>query len=126
VHELAAALGVPARFFDAATLEAETPRLTAPSDIVFRETGCHGVAEGAALAAVGPAGTLVVPKVRGPGVTCAIARGPEIVDPQQVGRARGRLAIVGIGPGGAAGRTAEADAALRQADDLVGYSLYLD
>jgi len=126
VHALAAELGVPARFFDAETLEAEVPRLANPSDLVFRETGCHGVAEGAALAAVGPAGALVLPKRRSERTTCAIARSPRIVDPGAVGRARGRLAIVGIGPGEAAGRTAAADAALRAATDLVGYRLYLD
>ena len=44
---------MPARFFDAATLERETPRLRNPSDVVFAEVGCHGVAEGAAMAAAG-------------------------------------------------------------------------
>src|SRR3546814_11878255 len=39
VLELAEALGVPARFFAAATLEAETPRLASPSELVFREVG---------------------------------------------------------------------------------------
>ena len=39
---------------------------------------------------------------------------------------RGRLAIVGIGPGSAEGRTGAAEAALRAATDWVGYRLYLD
>ncbi len=38
IHALAANLGVPARFFTAARLEAETPRLATPSAIVFAET----------------------------------------------------------------------------------------
>ncbi|MEX1203942.1 MAG: cobalamin biosynthesis protein, partial [Dongiaceae bacterium] len=126
VHEAAAALGVPARFFDAAALAAETPRLANPSDLVFRETGCYGVAEGAALAAAGPAATLVVAKTRSARATCAVARSPRVIDAAAVGRARGRLCIVGIGPGEAAGRTAEAEAALAAATDLVGYRLYLD
>ncbi|MFO1120040.1 MAG: precorrin-2 C(20)-methyltransferase [Rhodospirillales bacterium] len=46
VHALAEALAVPARFFSAAELEAQAPRLANPSDVVFREVGCHGVAEG--------------------------------------------------------------------------------
>src|SRR5690242_2020148 len=46
IHGVARRLGVPARFFDAARLEQETPRLKNPSDLVYRETGCHGVAEG--------------------------------------------------------------------------------
>ena len=74
VAALSQSLGVPVRFFDAATLEAETPRLKNPSDAVFRQMGCHGVAEAAALAAAGPVAELVLPKTAGKGVTCAIAR----------------------------------------------------
>lgn len=119
-------LGVPARFFDAARLEQETPRLKNPSDLVFRETGCHGVAEGAALAAAGADGELILPKRRSQRATCALVRSAAIIDPAQVGRARGSLAIIGIGPGAAEARTHEVDAAVRAASDLVGYKLYLD
>lgn len=119
-------LGVPARFFSAAALERETARLKNPSEVVFAETGCHGVAEGAALAGVGAAGKFVVTKTRSARTTCAIAAAPGIVDAMKTGRARGRLEIVGIGPGAASGRTAEVDAALRFSTDLVGYKLYLD
>ncbi len=124
VHAVAEALGVPARFFDAAALEAETPRLAKPSDLVFREVGCHGVAEGAALAAAGPEGELIVPKRKSARATCAIARAPQPIN--EAGRPRGSLAVVGLGPGAAAWRTSEADAAIRAASDLVGYRLYLD
>ncbi|MBM3525061.1 MAG: precorrin-3B C(17)-methyltransferase, partial [Alphaproteobacteria bacterium] len=48
------------------------------------------------------------------------------IDPLRVGRARGRLDIVGIGPGPADWRTPEASHALRAADAVVGYGLYLD
>jgi len=126
IHGVARRLGVPARFFDAARLERETPRLKNPSDLVYRETGCHGVAEGAALAGVGEEGDLILPKQRSQRATCALARSPEIVDPVRVGRARGSLAIVGIGPGAAGARTHEVEAAIRAATDLVGYKLYLD
>lgn len=125
VHALAARLGVPARFFTAAQLEAEVLRLATPSDVVFAETGCHGVAEGAALAAAGAAGALVVPKAKSARATCAIARAAAI-DGKSVGRARGRLFVVGIGPGAAQWRSPEATAAVRAASDLVGYGLYLD
>ena len=126
VHALSRHFGVPARFFDAARLEAETPRLATPSDIVFRETGCHGVAEGAALAAVGEAGQLILPKRRAERSTVAIALSPALLDPTAIGHGRGRLAIVGLGPGSAEGRTAAAEATLRAASDWVGYRLYLD
>jgi cobalt-precorrin 5A hydrolase / precorrin-3B C17-methyltransferase len=126
IHEVAARLGVPARFFSAADLLAETPRLATPSPAVFAETGCYGVAEGAALAAAGAAGALVLPKRHSAEATCAVARAPAPLDPARIGRARGALWVIGIGPGDAALRTAEADAALADASDAVGYALYLD
>ena len=126
VHALADRLGVPARFFDAATLERESHRLANPSDLVFCETGCHGVAEGAALAAVGAEGHLALAKRRSARATCAIGLSPAIIDPNAVGRPRGKLAILGLGPGADASRTPEVDTALRAASDWVGYRLYLD
>lgn len=127
VHALAGKLGVPARFFDGERLLVETSRLTARSEAVFRATGCWGVAEGAALAAAGPEASLVVPKrVGAGGVTCAVALASEPIDAAAVGRARGRLALVGLGPGGRAWRTHEAQALLDAAEELVGYGLYLD
>jgi len=126
VLTLAESLGVPARFLDAATLEAETPRLATPSDLVFREVGCHGVAEGAALAAAGPEGTLVVAKTKSARATCAVARAPAVLDAAVTGRGRGTLAVIGTGPGDAVWRTPEVEAAVRRASDLIGYGLYLD
>ena len=126
VHALAECLGVPARFFDGATLEAETPRLENPSLAVFAAVGCHGVAEGAALAAAGPDGRLIVPKVKAQRVTCAVALAPGVIDAAAVGRPRGRLAVVGIGPGSDGWRSPEASRLIAEAGDLVGYGLYLD
>jgi cobalt-precorrin 5A hydrolase/precorrin-3B C17-methyltransferase len=125
VHALAAELGVPARFFTAAELEAEAPRLVTPSEVVFRETGCHGVSEGAALAAAGAAGELLVPKIKSARATCAVAKATAI-DPAKVGRPRGRLFVMGIGPGEACWRTPEVSRAIAECSDLVGYGLYLD
>ena len=119
-------LGRPLRFFTAPELEAEAPRLANPSEAVFREVGCHGVAEGAALALAGPDGELTAPKRKSKRATCAIARSARPVDASARGRARGRLAIVGIGPGSAEWRTPEATMALAGADEVVGYGLYLD
>jgi cobalt-precorrin 5A hydrolase/precorrin-3B C17-methyltransferase len=125
IHALARHLGVPARFFDAATLAAQAPRLKNPSATVQAEVGVPGVAEGAALAAAGPHGELIVEKTRGPRATCAIARAPApLVD--LPGRGRGSVTVVGLGPGGPAWRSPEAAQALRAASDWVGYGLYLD
>ena len=126
VLALAESLGRPARFFPAAALEAESARLKTPSDIVFRETGCHGVSEGAALAAAGPNADLIVAKTKSARATCAIARAPDDINAHGVGRARGLLTVVGIGPGDSAWRTPDASDAIARADSVVGYSLYLD
>lgn len=126
IHAVAAHFGVPARFFSAAALEAEAPRLKNPSEVVFAEVGCHGVAEGAALAAVGASGDLVVEKIKSRGATAAIARAADIVDPKTTGRARGTLFVVGIGPGSEGWRSPEVSRMIAACTDLIGYSLYLD
>ena len=126
IHALARSLGVPARFFPAPRLLAETPRLTVRSEAAFRATGCWGVAEGAALAAAGPAGELVVARRQSRHATCAVARAALPIDAAMLGRPRGRLAIIGIGPGDPAWRTPEASTLIAAAEDVVGYRLYLD
>jgi cobalt-precorrin 5A hydrolase/precorrin-3B C17-methyltransferase len=126
IHMLAERLGLPARFFGVPRLLDETPRLMTPSEAVFREIGCWGVAEGAALAAAGPDGRLILPKRKSARATAALALAPAPVDPAVIGKARGRLAVIGIGPGNAEWRTPDATAELRAADHLVGYGLYLD
>ncbi|OFX13220.1 MAG: precorrin-3B C(17)-methyltransferase [Alphaproteobacteria bacterium RIFOXYD12_FULL_60_8] len=126
VLDLAKTLDVPARFFSADQLEAVADRLHHPSNTVFAEVGCHGVAEGAALAAGGPKSTLLVAKTKSARATCAVALSPHPIDPEQVGRGQGRLFVVGIGPGAAEWRTPEVTAAVTQAEVLVGYGLYLD
>ena len=126
VHALAIALNRPARFFKPERLDAETPRLENPSKVVFRAVGCHGVAEAAALAAAGPDGMLLVDKRKSKRATCAIARAERVIDAMSTGAPRGRLFVVGIGPGIADWRTPEVDRMVTEATDLVGYSLYLD
>ncbi len=125
VIEAAQSLDVPLRLFDAAALEAESPRLANPSDVVFAEVGCHGVAEGAALALAGLEATLLVEKKKTANATVAIARAPApIIQPN--GRKRGKVSLVGIGPGQADWRTPEASKLVAEADELVGYGLYLE
>ncbi len=128
IHALADHLGVTARFFDAETLEQQAPRLANPSDLVFKETGCHGVAEGAALAAVGDDGTLIAEKTKSKRTTLAIARANNVLpaDAVGIGQPRGHLAIVGIGPGSSGWRSPEADQMLSASDHWIGYQGYLD
>lgn len=112
---LAAGLGVGLRTFPADVL-AKQPVPT-PSDVVAAAVGTPSVAEAAALTAAGPDATLVVAKQRSSEATVAIARRA---------RPEGHLAVVGLGPGDAAWRTPAAAAAIRQADVVVGYDLYVD
>jgi len=126
ILDVAARRNLPIRLFDAATLERETPRLANPSDVVFREVGCHGVSEAAALAMAGAAAELIVPKRKSANATVAIARAPQPVEPESAGRAIGHVHVIGIGPGMADWRTPEAGRLIAAADEVVGYDLYLD
>ncbi|MPV70841.1 precorrin-3B C(17)-methyltransferase [Burkholderia sp. BE17] len=58
------------------------------------------------------------------GLACAVASHP--VDPATLGRTRGRLTVLGLGPGGAAWLTPAARAALAQATDILGYTTYVN
>lgn len=122
---LAQSLDVPLRLFEAEALEAQTPRLANPSDVVFAEVGTHGVAEAAALAQAGTDAVLSYPKRKTANATCAIATAPAPLVTLR-GRSRGRLSIVGIGPGQAAWRTPEVSRLVAEAEELVGYGLYID
>lgn len=66
-------LAVPLVTFSSEELETMTCFLKNPSDIVFQYTGCHGVAEAAALAASGKGGILLVEKTKIGGLTIAVA-----------------------------------------------------
>ncbi len=125
VLDLAGSLNVPLTFFDAQTLNAQTPRLATPSDVVFAEVGTHGVSEAAALCGVGPEGSLLVNKRKSANATCAIGQSLTPITELQ-GLKRGKVSLVGIGPGQSAWRTPEASRLIADADELVGYSLYID
>ncbi|WP_281981621.1 precorrin-3B C(17)-methyltransferase [Thalassorhabdomicrobium marinisediminis] len=125
IIETAKRLGVPLRVFTAGELDAETPRLANPSDVVKAEVGTHGVCEAAALAAAGSDAVLQVEKTKTATTTCALALAPQPITELR-GRARGRLSVVGIGPGQAAWRTPEVSRMIAEAEELVGYGLYID
>lgn len=92
-----------------------------PSEVVRAEVGTASVAEASATVAAaelaaGAATELVLPKVKGDNVTVAAARV----------RPRGRLAIVGLGPGAAGQRTGQAERELRRSSIVVGLDQYVD
>jgi cobalt-precorrin 5A hydrolase / cobalt-factor III methyltransferase / precorrin-3B C17-methyltransferase len=125
VLDLAAKLGLPLRLFNSAELEVMTPRLENPSDVVFAEVGCHGVSEAAALAGGGTNAILGIAKRKSGMATCAIGFAPQPIA-ELHGRTRGKLSIIGIGPGQNSWRTPEASALVAEAEELVGYGLYID
>lgn len=111
-------LGVPLVTYSAGDLAGvEVPN---PSDAPLAAVGTPSVAEAAALAG---GGELLVPKRKSERVdgrpamaTCAVVRRP----------ARGRLAVVGLGPGARDLLTPRAQAELRRASVLVGLDQYVD
>lgn len=88
-----------------------------PSATVRGAVGTASVAEAAALLAAGPGAQLVIDKVKGPHSTVAVARRA---------RPRGSLTVVGLGPGAARHRTPAATAAVRGAECVIGYTLYVE
>lgn len=110
-----AALGKPVCAFDADTLaKVDVPN---PSATVAAEVGTGSVAEAAALLAAGPGAELVIPKQKGATATVAVAR--RSAPP-------GSVAVVGLGPGDPRHRTPAASAAVRTADVIIGYDLYVE
>jgi cobalt-precorrin 5A hydrolase / precorrin-3B C17-methyltransferase len=108
-------LGLPMVTFGAEQLGAiDVPN---PSDVVFAEVGTPSVSEAAALLAAGPGATLVVPKMKSAMATVAIARRAQ---PQ------GHLSVIGLGPGLPLHRTPAASMAVRNAQVLIGFNLYVD
>ncbi|MCK0167890.1 precorrin-3B C(17)-methyltransferase [Jannaschia sp. S6380] len=121
MNALAARLDRPLRAFAADELaRIEVPN---PSDVVRAEVGTPSVAEAAALAAGG--GEIVVAKRKTANTTAALACAADPVTSHK-GRPRGRVSIVGIGPGQSGWRTPEASRLIAEAEELVGYGLYID
>ncbi|MFI1443043.1 precorrin-3B C(17)-methyltransferase [Streptomyces fructofermentans] len=115
IVEAAARLGVPVVAHSASALAAvEVPN---PSAAPLAAVGTPSVAEAAALVR---GGELLVPKrksaARPAMATCAVVRRP----------ARGRLAVVGLGPGARDLLTPRARDELRRASVLVGLDQYVD
>ncbi|MFG2049001.1 precorrin-3B C(17)-methyltransferase [Micromonospora sp. NPDC048935] len=117
IRSTADALGVPLVTWPATRLAAvDVPH---PSEVVRAAVGTPSVAEAAAL--LGPDGraddaTLLVGKTATAMATVAVARHAP----------RGRLAVVGLGPGAADLRTPRAVAELRRAAVVIGLDQYLD
>ncbi|MBF2067639.1 MAG: precorrin-3B C(17)-methyltransferase [Calothrix sp. C42_A2020_038] len=106
INEIARVLNVPLRVLDIAKKQGEQS------------------AELLALTATGSSGRIIVQNHSTPSIV--IASSPKIIDTNKIGKSRGRLFIVGTGPGAAAWMSPEVKQILNEATDLVGYSFYLD
>ena len=71
LQQAADRLGIPLLFVEDAALAAAQARCVTRSEAAERATGFASVAEAAAL---GAGGVLVLPRLTGAGVTCALAR----------------------------------------------------
>jgi cobalt-precorrin 5A hydrolase/precorrin-3B C17-methyltransferase len=120
ILDAARVLGVGVELRTAAELA--RVRVPHPSEVVRLSVGTPSVAEAAALhvagavAGVADTAALLVPKTASPMATVAIARR----------RPRGRLAIVGLGPGARDLITPRAVTELRRAGVVVGLDQYVD
>lgn len=113
-----AALVAPATLLGDARVEAAARTLGVP----LRFADVDGDRDAAALlgATLRVAHTL---RATSDGLACAVATQP--VDPASLGRARGRLTVLGLGPGDAAWLTPAARTALAEATDILGYTTYV-
>jgi cobalt-precorrin 5A hydrolase / precorrin-3B C17-methyltransferase len=97
IHAIADAFGVPVRFLN------------------------QSQAQAMAIAATGSSGKLIANTAE-----IAIAIAPEPIDPNTIGQPRGKLAIIGTGPGSSQWMSPEVKEILKAATDLVGYKTYVD
>ncbi len=120
-----AAIVAPAAAIGDAALEDAAHTLDVPLRFVDSDGDGDGGAPADAAALLGRA-LRVVHTLRATtnGIACAVASHP--VDPATLGRARGRLTVLGLGPGGAAWLTPAARAALADATDILGYTTYVN
>nr|WP_223186604.1 precorrin-3B C(17)-methyltransferase [Streptomyces sp. CBMA29] len=110
----AAEFGVPLVTYAAADLAGTA--VPNPSAAPLAAVGTPSVAEAAAILAAADGGQLVVEKRKSAMATAAVARR----------RPRGRLAVVGLGPGARDLVTPRAVAELRRASVIVGLDQYVD
>jgi len=109
IHAVANTLGVPARFFTANQLENLLSQGYSPI-------------QAAAIAATGTSGQLILATE----TEIAIAISLQPIDPSTIGQPRGRLAVIGTGPGSQEWMSLEVKEILNSATDLVGYTTYLN
>lgn len=104
INSIAQSLKIPVRLFDLNQLKID-----------------KNIAEALALQAVGATGTLITSDN-----LTAIASAPLPINVNNIGQARGKLAIVGTGPGSENWMSKEVKEVLQTSTDWVGYKTYLN
>lgn len=108
--------------------ELNTVKGIAVSDAALRATGAKAVAEPSAILASG-GGNLIVSKQKKGNVTVAVAEKKDAPVNKRNGAAKsnkGKVFVVGTGPGSIDHVTPYAQKCIREADVIVGYGTYLD
>ncbi len=108
--------------------ELNTVKGIAVSDAALRATGAKAVAEPSAILASG-GGNLIVSKQKKGNVTVAVAERKDALANKKNGTTksnRGKVFVVGTGPGSIDHITPYAQKCIRDADAIVGYGTYLD
>ncbi|MBW4604568.1 MAG: precorrin-3B C(17)-methyltransferase [Calothrix sp. FI2-JRJ7] len=116
INQIARVLDVPLRL-----LELESIQGVQGKDIESQAK----MAELLALTATGSSGKLLT-QVSNDSIEISIALSSSIIDADTIGKYRGKLFIVGTGPGASGWMSPEVKRILNEATDLVGYSFYLD
>ncbi len=121
LSEFARKCGLPIAYFDKDKLgKVDFP--SSPSAIVRKHTGTPSVCEAATLLSSGSQ-SLIVPKVRyGRAITIAVVRLPFDSSRKQK---RGRLFLIGLGPGDPEHMTFRAREAIDLSEVIVGYKTYI-
>ncbi|NJM70446.1 MAG: precorrin-3B C(17)-methyltransferase [Scytonema sp. RU_4_4] len=122
LQAIADALNVPIRFFTTDEIAVVMSQHNTV-DVAMLQQGAEPLRANA-LALAASSGQLVMQRQTSD-FSCAIALSPLPVNINTTGRPRGRLAVIGTGPGGKHWMSPEAQKILRNTTDLVGYSTYL-
>lgn len=119
--EFAGKYGLPIEYFEKEALS-RVKAPSGPSEMVLKHMGTPAVCESAALLSSGN-DSLVIPKVSFKRtVTLAVAR----LDSSGDKKPRGKLCLVGIGPGHPEHMTLKAREAVHDSEVVVGYQTYID
>ncbi|MBU0991464.1 MAG: precorrin-3B C(17)-methyltransferase [Proteobacteria bacterium] len=102
--------------------QVDAANMSAPSVYAEKYVGAKRVAEPAALLGAGPGGQLIIPKQKSGNVTVAVALKKMVYPTSQ----KGKLFVVGIGPGDMDFMTAHARRILENSDVIAGYKKYID